>query len=121
MCLEVRGQAAGAGSFSSPCEPQGWSSGCQAWWRAPSSFPESEVVSAQYMACLCPWRRKFPVNRCPLFVPQNRNLVAVKPSLQSVFVEGKPGQCVAEVGLWRYLNQKEGIKNMLSDVGEVHN
>lgn len=42
MCLEVRGQAAGAGSFSSLCEPQGWSSGCQAWWQAPSSFPESE-------------------------------------------------------------------------------
>ena len=52
MCLEVRGQAAGAGSFSSLCEPQGWSSGFQAWWQAPSSFPESEVVAAHYMhAC----------------------------------------------------------------------
>lgn len=61
------------------------------------------------------------MNRCPLCIPQNRNLIAVKPSPQSVFVEREPREYMAEVGLWRYSNQKEGFKDMLSDVGEVHN
>lgn len=101
--------------------PRDGSSGCQAWWQAPPSFPESEVVVAQYMACLCHWRQTCLVNRCPLCIPQNRNLITVKPSPQSVFVEREPGEYMAEVGLWRYSNQKEGFKDMLLDVGEVHN